>query len=279
MNNDDVILFFAKWIENETGIVYEEHNFYQLKDRLDQMAKLFSLSSIQDLKKKAQTEMNSVFRQQLIDISTNNETSFFRDPKFFQSVKNKVIPELVSEAGGFSKLKIWSVASSNGQEPYSLAMIILELAKKLGQSPAQILATDICERVLQKARSGKYSEIEVNRGLSNELKNTYFRVDTNNNWIVGPEIRTMVEFKQLNLRESFSFQAKFDLVLCRNILIYQRVDAKKAIIKKLTEVLRPGGVLLLGSGESLIGLSGDYNQELVDGVAVYRKKKLEALAA
>lgn len=278
MSAEKVMLFFSQWIEKETGIIYGDHNQYQLQDRLEQLAKAMNLSSAVELWQHAQTGITGEFRRRLIDISTNNETSFFRDPKFFESLERDVLPLLISECGGLSKMSIWSTASSTGQEPYSLAMILLKLSAKLKEPAPKILASDISDRVLERARAGQYSEIEINRGLSAEQKRDYFRADINNRWILSPEVRQLVEFQNLNLLTPFSLGRRFHLILCRNVLIYQRLEAKVEIIKKVVKHLHDDGVFLMGSGESLIGLSNEFHQTLVGGVALYRKRKTNAAA-
>jgi len=272
----EVIDFFARWIELETGIIYEVHNLFQLQDRLEQLSRHFGLESTEELWQKAQDGIQGEFRQKLTDIATNNETSFFRDKKFYDCLRQNIFPSLIAETGKLSSLKIWSVASSTGQEPYSLVMILTEMGRSMNEVPPRILATDISERALDRAKAGRFTEIEVNRGLSSNLKSRYFKPDLNNQWILDEKIRNLVDFQHLNLRSAFSLNQKFDLILCRNVLIYQRVKAKTEIINKITSHLRPGGIFLMGSGESLIGLSSDYLQILTDGTAVYRKKNLDS---
>jgi chemotaxis protein methyltransferase CheR len=135
------------------------------------------------------------------------------------------------------------------------------------------LASDISEKVLAKARRGHFSELEINRGLSPLRKTAYFHSETDQTWRLEPAIQQLIEFQVLNLRTPFALPKQFDLVLCRNVLIYQRVKAKMEIIERVSSHLRPGGIFLMGSGESLIGLSTEFEQTLIDGIAVYRKKK------
>lgn len=279
MSANPIYSYFAKWIENETGIIYADHNLYQLQDRLEQLMRHFHLSSLEELQKKAEAGISGEFRQILVDISTNNETSFFRDPKFFDCLEKKILPALILKCGMLAQIKIWSVASSTGQEPYSVAMILNEMSQRLDQPPPHILATDIAEKVLKRARVGHYTDIEIGRGLSPEQKKRYFNADINGGYTLDSKIRSMVDFQKLNLRSHFSMNRQFDLILCRNVLIYQRVPAKCQIIAQLTSHLKTDGVLLLGSGESLIGLSDNYRQTLIDGVPVYKKINLEAIAS
>jgi chemotaxis protein methyltransferase CheR len=279
MNQKDVLIFFSKWIESNLGIIYEEHNLYQLQDRLDQIAKHFNLKSSIEVWQKAQSGISGEFKQLLMDVATNNETSFFRDKKFFDCLASDIIPSLSVEAGDLSKLNIWSVACSTGQEPYSVAMILSEMANTKKVNPPKIMATDISSRVIEKAQSGVYTELEVGRGLPLELRDRYFKFDQNKKWILSRQIISLVEFQKLNLRDNIVMPRKFDLILCRNVLIYQRVEAKVAIIDQIVKFLRPGGIFLMGSGESLIGLSKNFEQTLLRDVAVYRLKKREIVAA
>lgn len=138
--------------------------------------------------------------------------------------------------------------------------------------PFEVLGTDISQRVLTKATAGSYSSLEVNRGLSEKLRDKYFSRDANENWVRNSELKMNMEFKSLNLKESFSFPSEFNLILCRNVLIYQNVEGKKKILEKITNSLAVGGFLILGSGESLVGLSDAYTQLFVEGAVLYQKK-------
>ncbi len=279
MNSKEILTYFSKWIESETGIIYQEHNLYQLQDRLDQLVRHFKLESPIDLWKKVEAGGGSEFRTKLIDISTNNETSFFRDAKFFECLERTVLPGLVKDCGGLANIKIWSVASSSGQEPYSLAMLLVELGKKINQLPPKIMATDISEGILAKATAGIYSEIEMGRGLSEERRKNYFKPDNSNTWLLNADMRALVNLKKLNLISQNSLPGPFDLILCRNVLIYQKVEAKVQIINRLSGCLRPEGIFLMGSGESMIGLSNEFRQVLTDGVAIYSRKETEKKSA
>ena len=204
-----------------------------------------------------------------MDLSTNNETSFFRDPKIFKAVENLVLDKVDKN----KKLKIWSAASSAGQEALSISMMIHEWnIKQLSQIQFSIIATDISTRILEKAKSATYTQLEAQRGLPTQLLIKYFKKDDQDKWVAEKILRDHIEFKKLNLREYFSFPEPFDIIFCRNVLIYQSVPSKTEILSKITKQLVPQGVLVLGSGESLLGLSTDYEQLSSDGAVVYRKK-------
>lgn len=279
MNEEAVLQFFASWIEKECGIVYEVHNFYQLKDRIERLTKEINVNTGIELMSKINQGLSADLKQRLIDVATNNETSFFRDAKFFSCLEKNILPEIAKLKKSMAELKIWSVASSTGQEPYSTSILLSELSEQLRQEPPIILATDICSHVLDKAKKAKYTDLEVSRGLTEPLKKKYFRPDPQGGWTLNENIKKHVQFRSLNLLDSFLFSEKFDLVLCRNVLIYQRIESKKLIVKKIYEQLAPGGILLLGAGESLMGLSSEFDQSLVDGVSVYKKKSLQKSVA
>ena len=269
--NREILPFFAKFIEKESGIIYAEHNHFQLQNRLEDIMRLLGMNDLTNLYDRAKTGIDGPFRQLLIDLATNNETSFFRDPKLFKAMETLFLSSTEAASGG--PLRIWSAASSTGQEALSLAMMIEEFNRTTGKKiPYSILGTDISERVLERARTGTYSQLEVQRGLSSPLLVRYFSKDPGDRWQAKDAIRAGIEFKKMNLKDRFPMARPFHLILCRNVLIYQTVAAKKEILSRITEALLPGGILALGSGESLIGLSSDYETLTVEGAILYRKK-------
>ena len=191
MIQDQALRYFADWIEQEVGIIYEEHNLYQLQDRLEKLARVQGVGSVAELWQLAQKGISGPFKQLLVDISTNNETSFFRDTKFFECLQAKVLPDLYKK--NVAPLKIWSVASSSGQEAYSLVMLLSE-GNYLNQTPPFILATDISERILARAEAATYSEIELNRGVSGPFKSKYFQSDINGQWRFRSDLKKLVQF-------------------------------------------------------------------------------------
>ena len=279
MSNEAVIVFFAKFIEKELGIVYSEHNYFQLETRLEEIAKALEVQGAQALFEMAQKGISGKFKQLLLDVATNNETSFFRDPKIFQAIEVGILAVL-KERRETKTLRIWSAASSTGQEALSIAMLIREWNSRHGTSlDFEILGTDISERALAKAKSANYSQLEVQRGLDTTMLGRYFDKSLDGAWMANATLRSKMSFRSLNLKEPFFFAEKFDLILCRNVLIYQNVDGKKAILEKVTASLAHEGFLILGSGESLIGLTNDYEQLPLEGAILYRKKDQATLAA
>lgn len=279
MSTNQIYQFFAKFIEDEIGVIYAEHNYYQLQSRLDEISHLQGLANVEELFQLALKGISGKLKQQLLDISTNNETSFFRDGKVFAALESHMLNEVLSRYPT-EKLNIWSAASSTGQEAISLCIQILEWMNSHNKKiDFDIVATDISERVLTKARQAQYTQLEVQRGLNNELLRKYFLQIESNFWTVSREISSKIHYKQLNLRHSFPFIEKFHIIFCRNVLIYQKVESKIDILNRLTNQLVSGGYLILGSGESLLGLSNDYDQVVEQGVVLYRKRSTLLSAA
>jgi chemotaxis protein methyltransferase CheR len=215
--------------------------------------------------------------QFLLDVSTNNETSFYRDAKVFKYIKSHILK--ISTQGNMQRpIRIWSCASSTGQEAYSIAMICEEMLHILPLRSYEILGTDISQRVLEQAKSGTYRQIEVQRGLPAPQLIKYFEpasedMDHNPKWQIKQSVRSKVEFKKLNLLDPvFPNLGPFDIILCRNVLIYQPVENRSKIIKKIAPNLDAEGIFLVGAAESLIGIENNFIQTNEDSVVVYKNK-------
>ena len=277
---NEILKFFSSYIEKEIGIVYSDHNAFQLRNRLEEICKLVGEPNISTLHSFAQKGISGSFKQLLVDVATNNETSFFRDPRVYRAIEETILPNLLSLYSAGETMRIWSAASSTGQEAVSLSILLEEAkAKSKRQFDFRITGSDISERALTKARDGIYSQLEVQRGMPTPLMVKYFIKDERDRWVVRPEIRQKMEFKKQNLKDPFSQVGQFGLILCRNVLIYQNVESKKEILSRITRQLVPGGFLVMGSGESLIGLSQDYQQVDTAEAVIYQKKNAAAVAA
>lgn len=272
--DQEILVFFARFIEKELGIIYSETNYFQLEHRLTEIAKRLNLPSSFELYQKVQGgQLMDAEKAVILDIATNNETSFFRDPGTFKALAGFIVPEIQKDFNR-SFIKIWSCASSSGQEPYSIAMELDVLTKAKPEMPSfRIQATDISESILQRAREALYSQLEVQRGLPAKLLIQYFDKEGDAAWRVKPEIRSKIEFDKLNLLAPFpASMGPFDIVFCRNVLIYQDVANKKKILQKIKELISPKGFLILGAAETLFGLSDDFNQLDFNGSVFYRLK-------
>jgi len=277
----EILEQFAKYIENQTGITYNPETFFQLESRLESIALQMGVSGMDGLWNLVlQQGWSGPFKTLLLDIATNNETSFFRDPGVFQAIKEHYLPAWL--AAGNKHLRVWSAASSNGQEAYSLAMIFEEERSAGKVFDYQIVGTDISERVLKRAQSGRYSQLEVQRGLSAPRMIKFFRevpeADHSFSWEATPELKKHVSFSKMNLIERWPDNlGVFDLILCRNVLIYQKVEQKIKVINQLYTRLSPNGCLVLGGAESLMGLSEAFDQ-LNLGSAIFYKPKPQNLS-
>lgn len=266
LSSQSTILKFAQLIEEETGIVFQEHNLFQLKSRLEDLGKSEGISSMDEMLSKFQNRVEAGFRRKLTDIVTNNETSFFRDPAFFKSVKI-VVKNLVLKSRP-SELKIWSAASSTGQEALSIAITLNELSQEMSIPSFKILGTDLSTKALTKASSSTYSDFELRRGLSDERRAKYF-AKIGNEWQARSLIRDCIGFRFNNLLTN-TVTEKFEIIFCRNVLIYQNVERKRAIVQSLLRQLKPEGALFLGVGETLLGITSSLEFVTIEGVPVYR---------
>ncbi|HLT22437.1 MAG TPA: CheR family methyltransferase [Bacteriovoracaceae bacterium] len=271
MDNNELLAFFSKYIERELGIIYSEHNLYQLQNRLEEVIKTLNIPDVSTLYQDVVSNNPRFKKQILLDIATNNETTFFRDTRVFAGIE-KLLKNFIKDCETRKEdLKIWSAASSTGQEAVSISMLLEEsLEVKHYSIDYSILCTDISERVLKRARAGVFTELEVSRGLPSHFLHKYFKSE-NSQWRFNPRIMRKMDFRNQNIKESFAHLGKFHIILCRNVLIYQNVEGKIEILKRLASSLHPGGYLILGAGESLLGLTNDFEQEIIDGAVFYKR--------
>ena len=206
--------------------------------------------------------------RKVLDAMTNNETWFFRDLHPFEMIKRKLLPELIAKRGSTRRLNLWSAASSSGQEAYSLAMMIEEEFPELRNWTVKILGTDISSAILNRARGGRYSQMEVNRGLPAALLTRYFHRD-GLDWVVKDHIRNRVEFEPLNLSKPWQSIPPMDIILLRNVLIYFDVPVKKQILAQVRAVMKPDGYLFLGCAESTINLDDKLERVAYEKTACY----------
>ncbi len=271
--SDSIIAYFASLIFAELGIIYEHENYYQLESRLSDVAKQLDFSSIDDLYKAAQTSLTPAMKLLLFDFATNNETLFFRDHNAFSAIESVV---LANPSPKNRPLRVWSAACSTGQEVYSLAILFEKIKDKMPYSGFEILASDISERALAQAQNGIYNQLQVQRGLTATQLLAYFHQisdkEASSEWQIKPEFKKHIRFCKLNLRDSFAKLDSFDLILCRNVLIYQSTKGKQDIIERLYSRLEDGGYLLLGAAESLLGISDAFEMVQTPKATLYQKR-------
>lgn len=263
---------FKTFLQDACGILLGDNKQYLVKSRLRRIMEENSLSTLGELLERVKRSGRSSLKEVVIDAMTTNETLWFRDNHPFRILQEKLLPEFGDRKGAES-LRIWSAACSTGQEPYSVAMIIEEFRR---QRPGKlrdvkITATDISKSVLEVARRGEYEMIAIGRGLSPERQKQFFTPAVNGSWQIRPQIKSMVEFREMNLLERYML-GKFDIVMCRNVLIYFSAELKKDILTRIHATLNPGGYLILGASESLNGLPHLYEMVQCHPGIIYKKK-------
>jgi chemotaxis protein methyltransferase CheR len=248
----------TKYIYEISGIYLDESKKYLLETRLNTVAEEQGCASFQDFFKKAKADASKSIERKIIDAISTNETLFFRDSGPFQLLQHKIFPELIDARSGKApqlktNLKIWSAASSTGQELYSVAIVLQELLGDMSKYSIKLLGTDISDAAVSQASSGKFNKFEIERGLARDKLAKYFSV-AGQTWKINDQIRAMVNFRKFNLMTPFIGLGKFDIVLCRNVAIYFTLEDRKKLFNKIADVLEPDGYLIIGSTESLTGI-------------------------
>ena len=253
--------FLRKILKERSGLDLSADKQYLVESRLLPLARRAGLSGIPELVQKMKTGAEQLTTQ-VVEAMTTNETFFFRDKIPFDHLHDGVLPALIRSRASRRSLRIWSAACSTGQEPYSIAMCLREFGAALAGWRIEIVATDLSQEVLEKSKAGLYSQFEVQRGLPIQLLVKYF-TQLGELWQLSADIRGMVQHRQLNLLQDFSHLGKFDVIFCRNVLIYFDQDTKAAIFERMAKVMEPDGTLMLGAAESVVGITDAFrpNQE------------------
>ncbi|WP_042012584.1 CheR family methyltransferase [Aeromonas fluvialis] len=270
--SDDLYKQFSNFLAVQSGIVLGDNKQYLVKSRLSPLMAQFGIESLSDLVTRAMSVRERDLKMAVVDAMTTNETLWFRDTYPFQLLTDKIFPEL-GKSG--RPIKIWSAASSSGQEPYSIAMTALEQQmKKPGTLPGgvQIVGTDISTTMLNQCKEGVYDSLALARGLSPERKKMFFEPCGDNKMRVVERVRKLTTFRPLNLLESYSLLGKFDIIFCRNVLIYFAPEVKSKILNQFAASLNPGGYLMLGASESLAGLTDRFEMIRCNPGIVYKVK-------
>jgi chemotaxis protein methyltransferase CheR len=244
--------FLRAMLKERSGLVLAAGKQYLLESRLLPVARKAGLSGLAALVKKLRNPTEPLIAE-VVEAMTTNESFFFRDKVPFEQFRDTMMPALLA-ARRNRQIRIWCAAAATGQEPYSLAMCLQEMRDKIADWRIEILATDISMEVLEKARAGIYSQFEVQRGLPIALLVKYFS-QVGDLWQIAPEIRAMVQFRPLNLLRECSHLGAFDVVFCRNVLIYFDQDTKTKVLQNLAQMIRPDGYLVLGAAETVVGLT------------------------
>lgn len=264
--------YIKKLAYGSGGLVFEENKAYLIESRLGPLAKKLGCADLGQLIGKVRTGRPTLQRQ-VLEALTIHETYFFRDSKPFEAMKKHIFPRFQTSSSN-KQLNIWCAACSSGQEPYTVAMILRELFN-LSQWNIKIIATDISENILAKAKRGIYSQLEVGRGLPPAYQNKYF-THCEEGWQVKDVLKQMIEFRQVNLVGNWSMLPSMDLILMRNVLIYFDNETKKTIFNKIKKTLKPAGYLFLGSSESPVFLDTTFEANDVENAVCYTVKNEKA---
>jgi chemotaxis protein methyltransferase CheR len=247
--------FLRKLLKERSGLDLSADKQYLVESRLIPLARRAGLAGIAELVQKIKAGSGPL-TSDVVEAMTTNETFFFRDKIPFDHLRDTVLPALIQARASRHSLRIWCAASSTGQEPYSIAMCVKEFAALAGWR-VEIVATDLSQAVLEKSRAGIFSQFEVQRGLPIQMLVKYF-TQVGELWQLNADIRGMVQHRQLNLLQDFSHLGVFDVIFCRNVLIYFDQDTKIGIFDRFARVLEPDGVLALGAAESVVGISDTF---------------------
>ncbi|MBI1422975.1 MAG: chemotaxis protein [Gammaproteobacteria bacterium] len=264
---------FRHFLEQSCGIVLGDNKHYLVTSRLNRLTQEFSFTNLGALLDALKKNNDGRLKERVIDAMTTNETSWFRDNYPFELMRENLLPDLARNKP--SRLRIWSAACSTGQEPYSISMTVHEFQQKnpgMLTAPLEIVGTDISGTVLNIAKAAKYDELSIARGITEQRRSQYFTQVEGNRWQLIDKLRSPVRFTEINLLQSYTLLGRFDLIFCRNVLIYFSSDLKTDILTRMSQILNPGGYLILGGSESPTGYCRAFEMVRFPKGVVYRLK-------
>ena len=248
--------FLRKLLKERSGLDLSADKQYLVESRLLPLARKAGLPGIAELVQRLRGNADALTTE-VVEAMTTNETFFFRDKIPFDHLRDTILPAMLQARANRRSLRIWCAASSTGQEPYSIAMCLKEKPQALAGWRVEIVATDLSQEVLEKAKAGIYSQFEVQRGLPIQMLMKYFK-QTGETWQINPELRAMIQHRQLNLLHDFAQLGTFDVIFCRNVLIYFDQDTKINIFNRLARQIEGDGFLVLGAAETVVGLTDTF---------------------
>jgi len=266
MTPEDVDLF-SQIVKERSGLVVAPNKAYLLESRLLPVARRHNLGGLVELAEKVRASAPEAILEDITEAMTTNETFFFRDTGPFDRFREQVLPPLLTSRVSSKNIRIWCAAASTGQEPYSLAIILMEMASQLAGWKVEIVGTDISNEALKKATEGLYTQFEVQRGLPIQMLMKYFSQE-DGGWRISENIRQMVNYRSFNLLDSFAGLGRFDIVFCRNVLIYFDQDDKAQILDRISKQMPSDGSLFLGGAETVVGITDKF-QPVPDLRGVY----------
>jgi chemotaxis protein methyltransferase CheR len=267
--------YLRKLLKERSGLDLSADKQYLIESRLLPLARKAGLSGIPELVQKLQGGSSALITS-VVEAMTTNETFFFRDKVPFDHFRDTIMPDVLKARASRRSVRIWCAAGSTGQEPYSLAMTLKEMGAALTGWRVEIIATDLSQEVLEKAKAGVYSQFEVQRGLPIQMLMKYFK-QTGETWQVNPDLRAMIQHRQLNLLQDFSHLGTFDVIFCRNVLIYFDQETKINIFNRLARQIEPDGFLVLGAAETVVGLTDTF-RPIADRRGLYKPNDARAAA-
>ena len=261
--------FLRGLVRERSAIVLEPGKEYLVESRLVPLVRDRQLASIPALVSALRAQPRGELERAVVEAMTTNETSFFRDHHPFEALRTRLLPELVAARGAERRLRFWSCACSSGQEAYSLAMLLREHFAALEAWDVSILATDLSREMVQRTQQGTYGQLEMNRGLPAPYLVRYFERHATQ-WQVRPELRRLVQAREMNLLEPWPPLPRFDLVFLRNVLIYFDLETKRLILRRVRQALRPDGYLLLGGAETTVLVDDAWERVVLGSTVAYR---------
>jgi chemotaxis protein methyltransferase CheR len=258
-------------VHGQSAIVLEPGKEYLVESRLEPVARQGGFDSVQAMVDAMRSSHSGPLHRSAVEAMTNNETLFFRDPRVFSMLKSHILPTLTARPSPDRTLNIWSAACSTGQEPYSLAMMLRDAPSCVGWK-INLLASDFSTEALARARAGRYTQFEMNRGLPAPMLVKYFK-QHRAAWEISPQLQQAIQFEEINLTRPWPALPAMDLVVLRNVLIYFDAEARRRILGKVARVLGPGGYLVLGASESTMHLDSGFESVSFDGATCFRVKR------
>lgn len=255
MISQDDFAFISRLLKERSGLALTSDKAYLIATRMKPILKDHNLQDVSAMVKALKSGRNSKLAEDVVDAMTTNESLFFRDTKPFDALINMMLPLLCKARRAGQPIKIWCAAASTGQEPYSIAMLLDKHSAKFQGRDISILATDLSKAALTRAEAGEYTAFEVGRGMPSDILQKYFKKTDNNHYQISQQIRSKVTFRNKNLLEPFTAMGPFDIVFCRNVLIYFDRATKANVLDRLAAIMAPDGFLILGGPETTLGLS------------------------
>lgn len=276
MNPND-LTFVCDLVRRRSGIDLDSAKEYLVEARLLPLSRKLGLASLDMLLTKLK-QRDAAIERDAVDAMTTNETSFFRDIHPFEALKKSILPELIARRAGEKRLNIWCAASSTGQEPYTIAMLLRENFPQLASWNVTFIASDLSRDVLKRAKAGRFSQLEVSRGLPAPLLVKYF-TKQGLEWEIAPALRDMIDFREINLLEPWPSMPLLDVVFIRNVLIYFSTETKKPILERIRSRMRPDGALFLGVAESTMNVDEQFVRAPQEKSGCFQIKSVARAAA